>query len=36
MKEFNFSKIARGFKKRLINVLMLINKQPITAEIVCQ
>ena len=27
---------AREFKKRLINVLMLINKQPITAEIVYQ
>ena len=27
---------ARGFKKRLINVLMLINKQPTKAEIVCQ
>ena len=27
---------ARGFNKRLINVLMLISKQPITAEIVCQ
>ena len=27
---------ARGFKKRLINVLMLINKQAITAGTVCQ
>ena len=27
---------TRGFNKRLIDVLMLISKQPITAEIVCQ